>query len=268
MDRVELTHRTVPRLNETPASANWITKVRSRDFLEVTGTFTLILLALWTPNPVRSIVGWVAFLWIVLATLRSGQNSATLGVRLAGLRQSLWVACTALASAAVVVWIGWHMHTLNAVFHGLPAWSGFWAYMFWALVQQFILQGFFLLRLLRLLPTKTAAVAAAALLFAVVHIPNPLLMVLTLLWGAAACGLFLRYRNLYTLGLAHGFLGVCLAISIPNPILHQMRVGLSYFRWQSPQQPLHRSQINHRVSTEAWVMADATKRRPSLHALP
>lgn len=268
MDVAESTARVTPWPNEACSSANWVARVRSRDFLEVAATFTLILLALWTPNPVRSIVGWLAFTWIALATLRPRQNAAGLGLRLAGLRQSLWVACAALALAAMVVWIGWRVHTLHAVFHGLSAWSGFWAYMFWALAQQFILQDFFLVRLLRLLPTKTAAIATAALLFAAVHIPNPLLMIATLAWGAAACTLFLRYRNLYTLGLAHGFLGICLAIAVPNPIHHQMRVGLSYYRWHSQEQPLHRSQINHMVSTEAWVMADATNRRPSLHALP
>ena len=245
----------------------WIVKVRSRDFVELAGVFSLILLALWTPNPMRSIVGWLAFLWIVVATLQSGESSTTLGLGLAGLRQSSWVVLVALAGVTGL-WMGWHLHTLHAVFHGLPAWAGFWTYMFWALVQQFILQAFFLLRLLRLLPTKTAAISAAALLFAVAHIPNPLLMVLTLCWGAAACAVFLRYRNLYTLGLAHGLLGLCLAISVPNSIQHQMRVGLGYLRWHSPSQLIHRSQINQMVSTEACVMAEATSRRPSLHALP
>jgi hypothetical protein len=160
------------------------------------------------------------------------------------------------------------MHTLHPVLHGRGAWLGFWAYLFWALVQQFILQDFFLLRLLRLMPTKPAAIATAALLFALVHIPNPLLIVLTLVWGAAASVIFLRYRNLYTLALAHGLLGISLAIAVPNAIHHQMRVGLSYLRWHSQPQPVHRSQIDHMVSTEAWVIADATSRRPSRHALP
>lgn len=272
MGAVEPTTRAVPWPKEsciaTRIATNWIGKVRSRDFLELTGTFTLILAALWTPNPVRSVAGWLAFSWIVLATLRSRQNAAALGFRLTGLRQSLWVVYVALALAAMLVWVGWRMHTLHPVLHGGNAWLGFWAYLFWALGQQFILQDFFLLRLLGLMPTRTAAIATAALLFAVVHIPNPLLMVLTLTWGAAACPLFLRYRNLYTLAAAHGLLGISLAIAVPNAIHHQMRVGLSYLRWHSQPRLVHRSQIDHMVSTEAWVIADATSRRPSRHALP
>jgi hypothetical protein len=234
MDMADHKHLAMTWSGESNTPANWIDKVRSRDFLELTVVFTLVMVALWTPNPVRSLAGWVALVLIVLTSLRSGEHTAALGMRLAGFRQSLWVTCVALAGAAIAVLIGWRMHTLHPVLRGLPAWWGFWAYMFWALLQQFILQDFFLLRLLRLLPSKTTAIAAAALLFAVVHIPNSLLMFLTLLWGAAACVLFLRYRNLYTLGLAHGLLGLCLAIAVPNPIHHQMRVGLGYFRWHSP----------------------------------
>ena len=234
MDVVEHKHLAMALPGESSVLANWIGKVRSRDFLELVAVFTLIMVALWTPNPVRGISGWVALALIVLFSLRSGQHIAALGMGLAGLRQSLWVVCVALAGAATVVLAGWRMHTLHPVLGALPAWWGFWAYMIWALLQQFILQDFFLLRLLRLLPSKTTAIATAALLFAVVHLPNPLLMVLTLLWGAAACTLFLRYRNLYTLGAAHGLLGLCLAIAVPNPIHHQMRVGRGYFRWHSP----------------------------------
>ena len=222
--------------------------IHSRDFLELAGVFVLILLALWTPNPLRSIAGILALLWIVLATLRLRQSAASLGLARSGLRQSLWVAGVALLLVAIMAWLSWQWNTLHGVFHGLSAWTGFWTYMFWALLQQFILQDFFLLRLLRLLPTKTAAIAAAALLFAAVHIPNPLLLLLTLFWGAAACALFLRYRNLYALAVAHGLLGICLAITVPNSVHHQMRVGLGYFRWHPP---VHRSQIDHIASTEA-----------------
>ena len=135
-------------------------------------------------------------------------------------------------------------------------------------MQQFILQDFFLARLLRLLSTRTAAVLTAAVLFAVAHLPNPLLMVATLAWGIAACALFLRYRDLYSLGIAHGILGLCLAIAIPNTVHHQMRVGLGYVRWHATKAEVHRSQIDQIVSTDAWVMADATNRRSSRQARP
>jgi hypothetical protein len=230
--------------------------------------FGLILVALWSRQPVRGVVGSLTFIWIVVSTLQSGPSADALGFRPAEWCRSWLIVCAALASAAFVIWIASRMGTLHLVFGGVSVATSSMAYMIWALAQQFIMQDFFLLRLLRLLPTRTSAVIVAASLFAIAHIPNPLLMVVTLVWGIAACALFLRYRDLYSLGLAHGILGLCLAIAIPNAVHHQMRVGAGYFRWHAPAPAVHRSQADHIASTEAWVMADATSRRSSRQALP
>ena len=84
---------------------------------------------------------------------------------------------------------------------------------------------------------RTPAIALAAVLFAAAHIPNPLLVALTLIWGAISCTLFLRYRNLYALALAHGILGMTLAVTVPNPIARHMRVGLGYLEYQARRRP-------------------------------
>ena len=107
--------------------------------------------------------------------------------------------------------------------------------MIWAFMQQFVLLDFFLLRLLRVLPSRGAAIFAAAALFSIAHLPNPLLTIATLAWGLAACAIFLKYRNLYVLGIAHGILGLCIAVSVPNTIHHHMRVGLGYLRYDAEQ---------------------------------
>ena len=74
---------------------------------------------------------------------------------------------------------------------------------------------------------------AAAVLFSAAHVPNPFLMPATLLWGFASCLLFLRYRNLYPLMMAHAILGITVAITIPGPVVHNMRVGLGYLTYRS-----------------------------------
>ncbi len=256
-------------------------KLFTRDLLEVTIVFALILIALWSGPFAQKVIGIVTFCWIVISTLRSQATADSLGLRLSGIRRSLWIVCAALLFAAMVIWIASRMHTLHVVlFHGFAVESSVLAYLLWALVQQFILQDFFLVRLLRLLPSRGAAVVVSAALFAVAHLPNSFLMVVTLIWGIVACTLFLRYRNLYSLGVAHGIMGLCLAIAIPNAVHHQMRVGLGYFRWEAPvtipavmgdpahEPQAHRSQIDHIASTDAWVTADATSRRSSRHARP
>jgi membrane protease YdiL (CAAX protease family) len=98
-------------------------------------------------------------------------------------------------------------------------------------VQQFLLQCFFLSRLRRLLPGARCAAAVAAVIFAFAHLPSPILVSVTLLWGFAACLLFLRYCNLYTLAIAHAILGITIAITVPGPVTHNMRVGLGYLTY-------------------------------------
>jgi membrane protease YdiL (CAAX protease family) len=112
--------------------------------------------------------------------------------------------------------------------------KNYWAYAIWALVQQFLLQAFFLSRFLRLLKNLRTAPVAAALIFALAHLPSPILTAVTLLWGLAACLIFLRYRNLYSLALAHAILGITISTTIPGPVDHNMRVGLSYLNYRPP----------------------------------
>jgi membrane protease YdiL (CAAX protease family) len=127
--------------------------------------------------------------------------------------------------------VSFRLHTLHSLFGQAPLFSHVWGYLVWALMQQFLLQSYFLSRMLRLVPGRWQAVALVALLFALAHIPNPVLTVLTLVWGTLSCVFFLRYRNLYTLALAHGILGICLAITIPDQVHRHMRVGLGYLHY-------------------------------------
>jgi hypothetical protein len=48
----------------------------------------------------------------------------------------------------------------------------------------------------------------------------------------AACFLFLHYRNLYPLAMAHAVLGITVAIAVPGPVVHNMRVGLGYLTYR------------------------------------
>jgi hypothetical protein len=60
-----------------------------------------------------------------------------------------------------------------------------------------------------------------------------------LIWGFVACLLFLRYRNLYPLMMAHAILGITVALTAPGPVVHNMRVGLGYLTY-NPHRHAHR----------------------------
>lgn len=207
----------------------------ARDIFELTVGYALIVVAVWTPLHVQRIIFWLAFSWIMSTTLLARNDRDDLGLGLSGCHRSLWVVGIAVALATIDLLISFWYSALHPLYGPVPVGRHMWGYVIWAFMQQFVLQDFFLLRLIRVLPSRTSAITVAAALFATAHIPNPLLTVATMLWGLAACALFLKYRNLYVLGLAHGILGLCIAVSVPNDIHHHMRVGLGYLRYNAEQ---------------------------------
>ena len=193
------------------------------------------MVAVWSPLPVQRLLFWVTFSWILATTLLSREDRETLGLGVQGIRRSLWIVGIAVLLAATQIVISMQFSALHPMYGPVPVGRHIWGYVIWAFLQQFILQDFFLLRLLRLMPSTRSAVILAASLFAIAHLPNPLLTVSTLVWGLVACTVFLRYRSLYSLGLIHGILGLCIAVSVPNAIHHHMRVGLGYLLYNAEQ---------------------------------
>ena len=106
-------------------------------------------------------------------------------------------------------------------------WRRAWQYAIWALQQEFILQSFFYVRLESLLGSRRAA-WGGALLFCIAHLPSPVLTLLGFIGGLLFCEMFRRYRNIFPLGLIHATLGLTIAASVPDSLLHHMRVGLGY----------------------------------------
>jgi hypothetical protein len=214
---------------------NDASRARSRDIVELSIGYALIVIAVWTPLPVQRVLFWVAFSWIMSTTLLSRDDRDSLGLGLCGIRRSLWIVGIALALAIIDLLISLRYSALHPLYGPVPFGRHVWGYVIWAFLQQFVLQDFFLLRLMRLLPTRTAAIFTAAALFSIAHLPNPLLSVATLVWGLAACAIFLKYRSLYVLGLVHGILGLSIAVSVPNAVHRHMRVGLGYLRYNTEQ---------------------------------
>jgi membrane protease YdiL (CAAX protease family) len=242
-----------------------------RDLLELAVGYTLILATVWTANPMQRVLYWLAFAWIVATTWMRRDGWTALGLGRKGLLQPFWVVGVALLFSAIAIFISWRTHTLHRLHGPTPLLLHGWGYIVWSLMQQFLLQSYFLLRLLRLLPGKAASILVAAGIFSLAHLPNPVLTPMTFVWGIIACTLFLRYRNIYALGVAHGIMGLCIAVTVPNSAHRHMRVGLGYLRYHPreqyrhpaslPDPPDHRSQSDQRVSTDAWVIADAPTRR-------
>ena len=238
----------VSSLGGSPAA-----RAKGRALLEVGIAYGLILAVIWSQRPMQRYLWMLAVAVVSVMTWRSWPGRRAIGLRRENFLRSLWVPCTALVLAAGAVASAIYLRTLGLpgppptglassdtlLGHAFLLIRTYWGYALWTFVQQFLLQGFFLLRLIRVMPGPKTAALAAASLFAFAHLPNPILSTATLIWGFAACLLFLRYRNLYALAIAHAIFGITIAITIPGPVIRNMRVGLSYISYG------HRHRIAH-----------------------
>ncbi len=230
--------------------------------------YSLIMATIWTANPTQRVLYWLAFAWIAGTSWARRDQWNSLGMGRKGLVASLWILGVAILLSGLAVFLAWRTGRLHPLHGNSPLALHAGGYIVWALMQQFILQSYFLLRLLRLLSRKALAVTIATVIFAIAHLPNPVLTPMTLLWGAISCVLFLRYRNIYSLGLAHGIMGLCVAITVPMAMHRHMRVGLGYLHYYHHHQhdrpnghSFQRSHSDQSVSTVAWVMEEAPTRR-------
>ncbi|MBV8050136.1 MAG: CPBP family intramembrane metalloprotease [Acidobacteriaceae bacterium] len=200
----------------------------SRNLIEIGLVYGLILVAVWTPQGhLNSLVSLAALCLTILLTALAPYSFRELG-----LTRPLNGANTTLALGGLLIVIIGTAGMLTRAFgppQHLPLHRA-WQYAIWALLQEFLLQSFMFTRLESIFGSRRGVFAAASL-FAIAHFPSPLLTVLSFLGAIFFCETFRRYRNLYPLGLVHAGLGLTVAASLPDPILHHMRVGLGYLMY-------------------------------------
>jgi membrane protease YdiL (CAAX protease family) len=191
--------------------------------------FTLIMVAVWTtPGRVNTASNLFAALCILWFTARGGYSVCQLGLARPGSGAVVTVVCGAFLLVAIVV-IGSAIHSLGPA-QRVP-WGRVWKYALWALEQQFILQSFFYVRMESLLGSRRA-VWGSSLLFSAAHLPSPVLTLMSFSGGLLFCEMFRRYRNIFPLGLVHAALGLTIAASLPDTLLHHMRVGIGYLLYR------------------------------------
>lgn len=242
-----------------------------RKIAELVVGYALILAVLWTPRPYQRRLYFLAAAFLILVSLFSGETLQGLG--LSGrnlLRSSLIILLATIVCGASIL-----TAASLGVLHGPGNFHEFvrryWGYTIWSFAQQFLLQDFFLLRFLRILPDRPGgAIVAAAGVFALAHLPNPILTAFTMIWGLIACAAFERRRSLYPLGVAHAMLGITVAVVLPGTLTHNMHVGLGYYHYRSS---LHNNLDYRRVkdqtvSTKVCVKADAPTLWSLRQALP
>jgi hypothetical protein len=168
-------------------------------FLKVIGYHLLFIIA--------AIAGWA---WYVASSARLNPGRLRdWGFRRAGFEPTFLVTASVTALAiGVMALMGWHRGHLRFHWHMLPL---LLLYPIWGVIQQFLIQALVVANLMRdergpRSPWLPLLVSAC--LFASAHVPNLELMAATFLLGAAFTPIYLRWQNLWPLGLCHGWAGL------------------------------------------------------------
>lgn len=99
----------------------------------------------------------------------------------------------------------------------------------WGLFQQYVLQGFFNRRAQIVWGPGAWSVVLTALIFAVLHFPNPWLMLITFIGGLVWASIYQRTPNLIALALSHSIMTWVLVSTLPISALNHLRIGFKYF---------------------------------------
>jgi membrane protease YdiL (CAAX protease family) len=203
----------------------------SSTVLSVMICFFFIIAAIWSTSHILQGL-WIlaTVIGIVTYTFRSRRTRPQLGLLLPGATAALQTTIFGVVSLSLIFAAAIFLGQGIPATPNWPTYYGMLQYLPWAFLQEFILQSFFFLSFESIVGGKRA-VWLSALLFAAAHIPNPILTIATFLGALFFCEMFRRSRSLLPLGVLHAALGLALALSVPNSLIHHMRVGIGYIHF-------------------------------------
>ncbi len=197
---------------------------------EVALTFTGILFYIWRWQYTSPRL-WMA-LWALILVSHALHRDTLRGLGLlgSGLADSgklvLPLAILVYVPLLVYGFIYHRLALLRPTWHALVLLLG---YGCWCAFQQYLAQSYFHNRLMLVIRNRHVSSALVGIMFSATHIPNPILMIATLVAGIVFAEVFARYRNIWPLAFAQAVGGLLLAAISPDALIHHMRVGPGYF---------------------------------------
>ena len=186
----------------------------------------IVLIYTWVIDPIAP--AWVTPIPVALVlglTIWHAARSGDWGVAPRECLPALWRSAALTSAAALGLYLA---GSRLGTWHGRSGdWTSLALLIPWGLSQQFALQTVFL-REATAAVGRPAGIVLAATLFAALHLPNPLLSVMTLAGALAWCWIYDRHPNVLPLALSHALLTLAVLCAFDEALTGHLRVGAAY----------------------------------------
>lgn len=164
----------------------------------------------------------LCFGFIIISFYLHRERLYDLGVRFDNFFSELWkVSIITILSILLILILNNH--------YQFPIWPVNFKFIMywlsWGIIQQFIAQGFFYIRLYRALNNRFFSILGTAIIFSWLHALNIPLMIITFFGGLIWSYLFSHNRNIFTLGLCHGIVSIFLQSYLVPGLMPNLRFG-------------------------------------------
>lgn len=216
--------------------------------LEIASVIASVFITTWVIIPLQpeprwlmALPGFLAALLMLYSHRLRGEKLSEIGFSLRNFWKALsLVAVPTLVVCSVITMIGFLTNSFHLTSH---FWTNLLVLPVWAVIQQYVLQAFIYRRMRWIFISESdspeqslrqtrLAILATAVIFSVTHLPNLMLMLLTLLGALLWSWVYERAPNLFALGLSHATISLMLMTSLPPWFLPSMSVGYKHFLYQ------------------------------------